>query len=64
MPERTEIERETWPHESCFDCRLRMPSDGHAEAHYLLTGHQMGWPFVVSEMDWPVATEKQVMAHA
>jgi hypothetical protein len=41
-----------------------MPSDGHAEAHYLLTGHQMGWPFVVSEMDWPVATEKQVMAHA
>jgi hypothetical protein len=55
-------ERETWPHESCFECRLRMPSDKHADAHYHMTGHQMGWPLSANEMDWPVATEEQVVA--
>lgn len=57
----TASDRATWPHESCLTCRLRMPSDGHAEAHYLMTGHQLGWPLGDDEYTWPVATDAQVM---
>lgn len=54
-----------WPHESCLDCGLRMPSDDHADTHYSMTGHMMGWslddPRAAS---WPVATDDQVMGRA
>jgi hypothetical protein len=52
---------EPWPHESCFECRLRMPSDGHADAHYAMTGHQMGWTLDDADTTWPIATDEQVM---
>jgi hypothetical protein len=54
-----EMERETWPYESCLECLLRMPSDEHAEAHHRMTGHAMGWPLDTDEMAWP-ATDEQV----
>jgi hypothetical protein len=56
--------REPWPHESCFDCQLRMPDDRAADVHYAMTGHQMGWPLDVDEMGWPLAAEAQIMGHA
>lgn len=39
-----------------------MPSDAHAETHFAMTGHALGWPLDIDEMAWPVATDAQVMA--
>jgi hypothetical protein len=38
-----------------------MPSDGHADAHYAMTGHQMGWTLDDADTTWPIATDEQVM---
>lgn len=54
---------EPWPHESCLECELRMPSEAHANTHYAMTGHALGWPMHEDEGKWPIATDEQV-AHA
>lgn len=58
------MSQSAWPHESCFDCRLRMPDDKAADTHYAMTGHQMGWPLDVDEMSWPLASAAQVVGTA
>jgi len=42
----------------CFDCRIAFADEGRADAHYAMTGHQIGWPF--EDVDWPLATEAQI----
>lgn len=54
--------RRLWPHESCLDCRLRMPNSEAADAHQRLTGHLLGWPIDEDANDYPLATEKQIHA--
>lgn len=42
--------------ECCLDCRQRYEDDGAADAHYSLTGHEMGYPLGENWWEWPKAT--------
>jgi hypothetical protein len=42
----------------CFDCRIAFADERQADAHYAMTGHQIGWP--MEQVDWPYATTGQV----
>lgn len=43
-------------------CRVGFESEARADAHYNMTGHAIGWP--VEDVDWPSATDDQVMGRA
>jgi hypothetical protein len=57
----SEDENTVWPYESCWDCRARMPSEEAAEAHYAMTGHQLGWFLEPGADEWPVMSPEQAV---